>query len=161
MELLIATVEQLYIKAEKHYNRKFTRPIVEINLKGRTAGYAHYSGKLQFNPILYKENVQEFLAQTLPHEIAHLIAVELYGFQKGKGHGAAWQSVMVNCFNRSPDRCHKYDVSNSTVRTVKRVYQYECSCRIHTLTAVKHNRILKGARYRCAFCKTEIKYNII
>jgi SprT protein len=158
MNELLDTIEQTYLRAEQYYNKKFVRPSIDLNLKGTTAGYANYlENKLQFNRGLYTNNKEHFLKQTVPHEVAHLISVAIYGYTKGRGHGAAWKSVMLNCFGLAPTRCHRYDVTEVRVRQVARNYVYRCACRAHHLTTIKHNRILKGAAYRCCSCKQTIQ----
>lgn len=159
MNQLLDTIDALYIKAEQYYNKKFARPSIDLTLKGTTAGYAKYPNILQFNLELYNRNKEHYLKQTVPHEIAHLLSVELYGYTKGKGHGVYWKSVMINCFNLEPLRCHSYDVSEVRVRKVDRHYIYQCACRVHTLTNIKHNRILKGkTEYKCINCLQTIRF---
>ncbi|MCW8944600.1 MAG: hypothetical protein OQL27_07480, partial [Sedimenticola sp.] len=53
-------------------------------------------------------------------------------------------------------RCHSYDVSRSSRRSLKR-FSYQCECRTHELTSIRHNRVLKGLRYHCVNCKQPLE----
>ena len=70
---------------------------------------------------------------------------QLYGFDKGKGHGPAWKKVM-RAIGQAPERCHSYDVSG-----VVKGHAYKCSScgKDFHLTTHRHNKILRGSTYHC------------
>src|SRR5690554_7028063 len=75
MELIMHRLEGGYQLAERHFNRPFPRPQVTLDLRGQKAGVAYlYRNLLRFNGQLYRENAEDFLRQTVPHEAAHLLA---------------------------------------------------------------------------------------
>lgn len=79
-ELLHARVEACYRQAEDFFKRRFPRPEVSFRLRGLKAGVAHLQeNKLRFNLQLYRENREDFLRQTVAHEVAHLVAHQLFG----------------------------------------------------------------------------------
>ncbi len=53
------------------------------------------------------KNFDDMIANTVPHELAHLIQYKL--FPKAKPHGYIWQSIMIDWFRCNPLRCHSYD----------------------------------------------------
>ena len=130
---------------------------VNFNLKGRCAGKAFLQTReLRFNKVLFKENYKEFCERTIPHEVAHIIAFQIFGT---KGHDYAWRRIM-NDFGCDSTRCHSYDTENSTVRTIKKQYPYKCGCTTHMLTKIRHNRSIKhgGEAYRCRKCGQVLVY---
>jgi SprT protein len=129
------------------------RPEIRFDLRGRAAGQARFGpGKLtqiRFNALLLAENPREFIAQTVPHECAHVLAFSRHG--RGiRPHGPEWQAIMLR-WGAEPERCHRFDVSSVTTRQV-REFDYHCDCREHRLSAIRHHRVLGGQVYLCRRC---------
>lgn len=81
-------------------------PTIKFDLRGTTAGRAWYPQCiLQFNPILMLKN-EGFIAQTVPHEVAHLAAFHKYGMSI-QPHGREWQLIM-RLLGQKPKRCHNF-----------------------------------------------------
>lgn len=124
-----------------HLNLQF--PNIDYKLRGTNAGVAQVSKwLLSFNSVLLMENLDHFIKQTVPHELAHLIAGKInpnearavvldnqaaFGFyrKKPQHHGPTWQSVM-HLFGLPATRCHQYDVK--TVKRTKSTSRVFC-CR--------------------------------
>ncbi len=103
-EHLNARVEACYRQAEHFFQRSFPRPTVSFRLRGQKAGVAHLDENLlRFNPQLYRENREHFLEQTVAHEVAHLIAHQLFG-PRIRPHGEEWQLIMRGIYGLPPDR---------------------------------------------------------
>ncbi|MEE9357423.1 SprT family zinc-dependent metalloprotease [Candidatus Vondammii sp. HM_W22] len=145
-------------QAERHYNRTMPEIEIRFDLRGRGAGMVCFPviGKpsIRYNKLLLKENFEIFLAETVPHEIAHLVARTLFG-KKIRPHGAEWKSVM-DYFGIEAKRCHDFDVSRSSRRSLER-FNYLCSCREHQLTSIRHNRAQAGTVYSCRRCGEVLK----
>ena len=120
-----------------------------FNLKGRTAGKCHPSQRwVKLNPSMFKDNFKEMIGQTLPHEIAHLVAWKEYG---ERGHGAGWKRVMRR-MGLQPDRCHDYDMSNVLKN---KIY---CDCKTHHVSTRMFNIIKNKPNSRhCTLCKTTVR----
>jgi predicted SprT family Zn-dependent metalloprotease len=120
------------------------------------AGYAYYGqNKVKFNPILLHENETDFLEDTVPHELAHLFSVELYGIMQGRGHGHNWKYVMQR-LGVTPKRCHDYDTENARVKgKVKRVIEGHCSICSKTIMLTQKNVNMLW-RYTSRCCKAPI-----
>lgn len=143
--------------AEAIYRRKFKIPPVSYDLKGTVAGTANYkTWSIQLNPILFDENEKEFLDQVVGHELAHLLAIELYG-QSIAHHGREWKTVMAALGLRVEVK-HKFNVEN-TLRTSK-IFKYKCNCKEHLFTLRKHNSTLKKRNVKliCNICKGDVVY---
>lgn len=170
-KLILDKVEESFLIAEKHYNRTFDRPRnIVWDERTTTAGHCAYGkSELMFNPILAMENEEDFIATTVPHEVAHWIECVVYGMKfkrtrRGKirwiHHGTNWKYIMEHVFKLAPDRCHAYDVKvlpNRRTRVVSRDFTYTCPCnKIRNLTSVRHNKILKGKKFICTSCRGNI-----
>ena len=152
---IIDEVHKIYDKARVIFGREFDFPYIKFNKRGKVAGTANHSkNELNFNMVLFKENKEHFLISTIPHECCHLFARTLYG--NITPHGRQWKSCMLR-LGYNPSRCHKYDVTNSTVFH-KRKYVYKCSCMLHTVSIIRHRRMNKGDIYRCSKCKGKLEY---
>ena len=147
---------ELYALAERYFSRRFRRPYIRLDLRGESAGQA-LPGKyqLRFNPVLLRENREHFLKQTVGHEVAHLLAYELFG-PGVQAHGKEWKSIMVKVFGLPAERCHNYD----TQRTSNRPWIYRCKCEGQTisLSTIRHNRANKGAVYLCTRCRNPLQF---
>lgn len=139
--------------AAQHFRTPIPRPLIRFDLRGRAAGQVRIhetrTWEIRYNPTLLARNPEDFLAQTLPHEVAHLVAYRLFGRQI-RPHGPQWRAVM-GFFGAAPERCHRYDISELPTRTLRR-YDYRCGCRVHRLSSIRHNRISAGRVYLCRQC---------
>ncbi|MBH9305962.1 SprT family zinc-dependent metalloprotease [Pseudomonas aeruginosa] len=156
-EHLNARVEASYRQAEHFFQRSFPRPTVSFRLRGQKAGVAHLDENLlRFNPQLYRENREHFLEQTVAHEVAHLIAHQLFG-PRIRPHGEEWQLIMRGIYGLPPDRCHTYAVKRrATTR-----YLYRCHCPEHNdfpFSPQRHPLVAKGRRYYCRRCKATLVF---
>ena len=88
-----------------HYGVSLTMPVIKYSKRGTTAGTAEIrSWAVNFNAGLLMENVEDFIACTVPHELAHLAVERIYPEAhrpqrvgrrlKRDFHGADWQEVM-------------------------------------------------------------------
>lgn len=68
-----------------------------------TAGRAFLDdGYIDLSPDLMWEHTEQFCRDTIPHELAHLVAWKVYG---DPGHGKGWKTV-IREFNIPTDRLH-------------------------------------------------------
>ena len=107
-------VRQAEAKARRYYDLRLPEATIDFSLRGRCAGQARVDGKgetqLRLNYQLLAENLEVFVKQTIPHEVAHLV-VNWHRRKKRRRprpHGPEWQRVMTDCFGLAPDRCHAY-----------------------------------------------------
>jgi len=153
-----ACTRKLLARAERRFERQMPKAEIRFDLRGRSAGLVLFAPRrppeIRYNLQLLAENEEEFLARTVPHEVAHLVVRELFGSET-RPHGREWKAVM-GVFGADPSRCHDYDVSRSQVRRLPR-FPYHCGCRQHELTSIRHRRILNGQSYFCRACKQPLR----
>jgi len=154
-ELLFARVEACYQQAEAVFKRSFIRPHISFRLHGQKAGCAHLQeNRLRFNEQFYRENPEDFLRQTVAHEVAHLVAYQHFG-GKIRPHGQEWQSIMREVYQLVPQRCHQYKVTQKP----RKGYLYRCNCSEDLVfSARRHALVKQGRRYRCLRCASELLF---
>lgn len=152
---LRAAVEACYRRAEIHFRRRFERPRLGFNLRGMAAAVAHTTGNaIRINRPLLERNIEDFLGNTVPHEVSHLIAHRLHG-PRIAPHGVEWATIMREVFGLEPRRCHDYDIRPG----IKAAYRYRCGCPDgHTLGTRRHRSALRGRRYHCRRCRQPLEF---
>ena len=163
---LETVVLETYLTAQNVFKKTFELPKISYKDMGRTAGRAFcLSNEIHFSPTLFKENVETFLARTVPHEIAHLITYKLYphtmmGIYRRSPHGREWRFVMQQLGVKDISRCHTYDVSSVSRSHTRTKWRYACLCKEHLVSSTIHNRVQRGASYMCNKCKSKIYLKI-
>ncbi|MBA1272577.1 SprT family zinc-dependent metalloprotease [Stutzerimonas azotifigens] len=156
-ERLLARVESCYQLAEAFFKQPFARPDVSLKLRGQKAGVAHLQQNLlRFNAQLYEQNREHFLRQTVAHEVAHLVAHQLFGPQI-RPHGEEWQLIMRGVYELPPDRCHTYEVPRR--RGTRYLYRCDCIEQEFSFTAQRHALVAKGRRYICRRCRATLTFS--
>ncbi len=140
-------------RAALHFGKPMPRVEIRFDLGGRAAGQARFrNGRpplIRYNSDLLARNGERFLAQTVPHEAAHVVVFALHPWGT-RPHGPEWRAVMA-LFGAEARRCHEYDTDHLPGRRLRR-FEYRCGCRRHLLTSIRHNRALRGQRYLCRRC---------
>jgi SprT protein len=117
--------------AYDHWGYDFDLPALSWDLKGTVGGQAYLNqNKIRINMEALKKYTKKYIEQTIGHEFAHLVA-----------------SKVMRSFDLFPDRCHEYDLTPA--RVVKKQFLYACHVcgKEFKLTAVRHNKIIKGTKY--------------
>lgn len=156
-EQIIAASEDCLYQASDELSYSFKPIPVLFDLKGRAAGMYKVNRSqrvIRFNPYIFGRYFAENLATTVPHEVAHYIVDVLYGIRKTQPHGKEWKNIMA-MFNADASVTCNFDLEGLPRRNYQR-FKYGCTCQTHELTRIRHNRILKGARYYCRRCKQEL-----
>jgi SprT protein len=123
------------------------------------------TSKLNFNLEILKLNYDDYIVQTVGHEVAHHICFVKYGVErttprfKSTGriisHGKRWKFTMM-ALGLNVKRCHNYQLPECFT---KKLFIYECGCMKHSLTKTRHNKVLKGsASYGCTICGKTLKH---
>ena len=153
-----ATIEntrQLLKQANSYFSHDFLPPVITFDLRGKCAGQAVLNeNKLRFNNELMLMYADLFIQETVAHELAHLIAHQLYGYSI-KPHGREWSNIMTTVFNSDPKITHSF----ATTMHRKKIYLYRCLCRNRVeFSETRHKRVQKGTRYICKKCKSDLTY---
>lgn len=134
--------------AEKKFQRTFKFPKIKIDLKGRCAGWCQFSDfVIRLNSEAVEKYPEKILERTLPHEIAHYIAREVFS---ERGHGFYWRSVCVKLGMVDTTRTHDMDLTPAIVRNN---FLYKCDCREVPFSKRRHNNVVeRGMKYKCNIC---------
>ena len=161
-EKALAAVRHAERRARIFYAIKLPEASIDFSLRGRCAGQAivERTGAtcLRINLQLLRENLDDYLSQTIPHEVSHLVV----NWQarkkrlKPRPHGTEWQTFMRDCFGLEATRCHSYQTTPA--RIVPRPFLYACSCREHRLTSIMHNKIGLSYQALCKACRTPLQF---
>ena len=132
----------------------FPEPTIKMDLVGKNAGVCSSRNNLiRFNLELLLQNKDDFIHNTVPHEVAHYVTDILA--PHSKPHGSEWKAVM-KLFGVSPTVYHDYEVVPPKHR--KRPYLYRCACQDHYFTKLLHKRVQSGVEYTCKDCNQPCKY---
>ena len=144
----------IYVKIDNAPDLKVT-----FKLTGVTAGHAFYHEvKVDYNLDLGMSDLVELFTDTVPHEVAHIIAYLKWG-DKIEPHGWQWRFVMEEVFHVVAVRCHHIQMKvNNSARTY---HNYRCLCpnKNYILSEADHKK-MQDSRYgsRCPDCKHGLIY---
>lgn len=126
-------------------------PRVTFNVKGTDAGRAYVERNwIDLNMVLFRENFEDMVANTIPHEIVHCwhYALKL----GGKAHGREWQGLMKRIGVR-PIPCH--NLNTDAAESPTGFFSYRCLCNVGNMVSLEtHRRIQENPEwYRCGKCR--------
>jgi len=157
---VVAATRACIQRAEQLYERDFSLPLISFDLRGRAAGmyrFRRQQHEIRFNPYLFGKYFADNLAHTVPHEVAHYLVAEMYGWRNIRPHGTQWQGVMRRLGAVPQVTCH-YDLDGIPQRRQRR-FSYVCECTTHRLSSVRHNRVQGGSgKYLCRQCRQPLVY---
>lgn len=131
-------------------------PKTEYNIRGSSAGQVRYTRegveRLRFNLTLAKQNLNEFLTRTVPHELGHILAFYRHGPKAG--HGQGWKQACKDLGMKEITRCHNYKVP----RSARKPHDVQCvTCKeVFFVTKKVYKRILENQRYSHNPCKSKL-----
>lgn len=133
---------------------------INYDLTGHRAGVAYPSlFKIRLNEDYLVRFSEDMVMQTIPHEVAHIVANNYY--HKQCAHGKLWCHIMSSVYNLLPVRTHNYGTPLN--RNGSKRYILECThCKfIHRLGPVWKRRIdLYGVtKFTCRVCKIFFSVN--
>lgn len=118
---------------------------------GRTAGAANSLGVVRYNTHIFAQDMERFIGDTVPHEIAHAVCLYL---KIDNGHGRNWKRV-CRMLGGSGERCYSAEnISHNMARRVTK-YEYVGSCGTSVwLSTIMHGKIQRGTRGPCQITRT-------
>jgi len=158
---VVAATRACIQRAEQLFERDFQLPHIRFDLSGRIAGMyrvCRQQHEIRYNPYLFGKYFDDNLANTVPHEVAHYLVAELYGWRNIRPHGAQWKAIMHR-LGAAPLVTCRYDLSDIPQRRQRR-FDYVCDCATHRLTTVRHNRVQYGQeKYLCRQCRQPLVFS--
>lgn len=137
------------------FSAKMTKTGGGVYARGYRNGNNWIAYKVQFSvPFLVGNEIEEFDAQVIKHEVAHIVDIALRG---RTGHDYAFNMVHMRLFGVYPSRCHSLQIATEYIN--KKYYKYsckKCGTVIH-MTAIKHKRMTNGIGYIHSSCKGELQ----
>ena len=110
----ISSVDHWWRVLAKLYPRIKAQPSVVISKRmTKTAGFMIVGDRqMRLSYALMLANLEDYHKDTIPHELAHQVAYDIYGIGKEKSgrtpwHGAEWQGIMKT-LGIKPTRTHDY-----------------------------------------------------
>lgn len=145
------SIKRFLLMAEKNYGKIYSMPSVSYDLNSTVGGTADYTlWHIQVNTRMLVENKDDYLINTIGHEVAHLITFDNHG-KRTKGHGKEWADTMA-IFGLEPERCHSYKTYSKPRKLLKR-FLYVCKCnRVYRLTITRRRQIERGVKVYCPPC---------
>lgn len=133
-------------------------PELKLDLRSaRMAGRAiPQQNIIELNKVIFRNNPDwTFVYDTVAHEMAHIVASRKF---RSRAHDARWKAIAV-ALGATPRASGHFDTANAEVRkAVKRkTYPFVCDCQPFAFGPQRLNNFLKGNRYQCRSCKSEIK----
>jgi SprT protein len=152
------SLEQSVEKAASVLQKDIALPELTFKQRGRIAGSARLQDyEIRLNPVLLKENMDEFMREVIPHELCHLLVWQLYagGNRKGriKPHGREWKALMWEIFGLKGSACHQMDIQSVQGRH----FSYRCQCGPVNLSIRRHNKVRQGVKYICRTCRQQLQ----
>lgn len=135
-------IEAAFLKAEAAFGRKFDRARVSTDIRSgsnRAGDACIRTRTIRINREIYRRNPTHVLSETCPHEVAHLIAVDLYGIGAWN-HGPHWKHVMRK-LGKDPSRCHNLITQSFLKRPI---YQCNCCNKQIEVSPATHGRLIQG-----------------
>lgn len=150
--------DQSYRLATEKLDYRDAPPQLLFSLKsGRMAGRAlPQQNRIELNKVIFRNNPQwSFVYDTVAHEMAHIVASRCF---RSRAHDARWKAV-AEALGATPRASGHFDVANAEVRkrAQRKTYPFVCDCQPFDFGAQRLSNFLKGSRYQCRSCKSEIR----
>jgi len=134
--------------------------VLRFDLRGRAAGQVVWQQKrpihLRYNLAMAKAQPAAFMAETVPHEVAHVVVGSCH--RGARPHGSEWRAVMHFLGIDQPTRCHQFSLPSGSVRRQRR-WPYRCACGEHQLSTTRHRLAQQtDSRYSCRRCGETLVY---
>lgn len=145
-------LKQSLALANQFFNKEFTIPVMNFELRGQKAGVAYLQqNEIRLNPVLLVENGAAFIQQVVPHELAHLLVYQQFG--RVQPHGKEWKMMMERVLGVPAHIYHKFSTAS-----VAKQFSYQCGCQTHLLSVRRHNAIQHNQRsYICLNCNQPLR----
>lgn len=144
----IAKTLEVMKQANELYNLNIDLT-VRVDLRGsKIAGQAQRKlGRyiVRLNPLFCQQFPEDTLKETIPHEVAHIVA---FALKQDDGHGPKWKRI-AQSLGCSGNRCHDHTIIDPRKETYMVVFP--CGKKIE-IGKIRYNRIMRGRKtYNSAY----------
>lgn len=130
-------------------------PAVKFYTSGKSAGKAYGYSKVSYNIHVFAQDMETFMRDVIPHEIAHVVCSFL-GWDKG--HGNNWKRVCRVLGGNGQRTYSPEGIEFSGTRTRKK-YEYKATCgTIVLLSDVRHGKMKRGMSYSLTNTGGKVSY---
>lgn len=146
------SIKRFLLMAEKSYGKIYSMPSVSYDLNSTVGGTADYTlWHIQVNTRMLVENKDDYLINTIGHEVAHLITSDNH-HGKRMGHRKEWKDTMA-VFGLEPEIYHHYKTHSKPRKRLKRfTYVCPCSCRL-SVTVRRRREVDREEGVYCCRCR--------
>lgn len=161
-EEVIEKVKSLVNFFNEKFNINEPFPTVKFYSGNKTAGlYNLARDEVSFNEFILRTSTIE---NTIIHEIAHKFCFVIYPHAK-QFHGPEWRRLFKMAGGNGKTKLNIAELPESirlellTTKRKTRKFEYKCRCSSsHYVSTVRHNRMVKGYKYRCGKCYDSIEF---
>lgn len=149
-QLFINEVQRVLEIANKIYNTD-VKVTVKVDIRGtRIAGQAMRKNGVYYirlNPLFCEQSAEHMMTETIPHEVAHIIA---FALKCDDGHGPKWTKI-AKSLGCTGNRCH-----NERVYKENETY-YFAIVNDHKvqIRSSSYDKIQKGVKFKCKYGKID------
>jgi predicted SprT family Zn-dependent metalloprotease len=121
-------------------------PAILFNIRGKSCGGMAVGYRaLRYNLDWYRADPADYLGDTIPHEVAHIVAAAT---GLGAGHNAGWRRICITLGGSGSRVCKNEAVNNvaSARRTNQFLYKTECGNAEVWVGPVHHSKLQRSAR---------------
>jgi SprT protein len=135
------------------------RVVYKLDTEREYGSYCPNHKVIDLNKDLLEEYGKLYIDDVVVHEFVHAL-VDAYfpsGFNGRKrvmDHGKEFKAFCSHFGNDGKATTSLF--SDSKLKNHARkmaMFEYKCSCRTHTISKIKHNKILRGQERICRYCK--------
>ena len=156
-------VRECVNKIEALYGVKMRNVEIRYDINSARLGGQALLGEnaVRFNPHFLEKFTEDYIATTVPHEVAHLgvhtVWQSKFSIRRPNAHGIEWKTMMRR-LGVSPDRCHTFEADEGVGRA-KNKFHYVCgSCKKDLPVGPKvHKKLQAGVKYRCRCGSSDLR----
>lgn len=161
---VFAKIEEMKILSQQQWGIDID-VLVTFDIKSkRTLGLYYYDiPRIDLNPLLLEEYKEVYINDVVVHEFCHSLVHNMYPNLMNKGkkirpHGKEFKKFCKFFGNPGKSSSDNFEDSKHLKSTQKRI-PYVCGCKekVHEISKIRHNKMLRGVVYQCGKCKEIIK----
>lgn len=116
-QAVMRSLREKLAQANLKLERQYPEPKLVYQQRGTAAGTAWLQTyEIRLNPVLLMENVDAFVNEVVPHELAHLLVWKHFG--RVPPHGKEWKWMMESVLGVPARRTHQFELQSVQRKTL-------------------------------------------